>query len=415
MLLSHLIFHAHPSDQTTTVYSYYDVYDSPFARFDPNRRISTRQDSVLTAFIVLCTVGLAGVVVHRLLSVRGAKKKASRQSPSPPSNPTQSQDDDTHNISHTHSATSDPPQHINWRNLADLQLDMTAIELVAPLAAGSYGVVWRAKLRSNEVVAVKTCSRTSLDDVQNFVDELALLSTLHSPYLVSLLGVTWTHACDLKAVLEYMDSGDLRQLLDNTPPPSPEFLTNSPSFSWRQKLECALSVGHALVYLKQQHVIHRDLKSRNVLLDSKRGTKLADFGIAKHLHDDPTHASMTTGVGTYRWMAPEVLTFRRYSVAVDVYSFGVLLTELDTHRVPFTDVQNDHGRSVADAAVVCMVLYEHLRPSFSNKCPLWFVELGRRCMQADARDRPTPEDVVDILTRQLGMLANVMDDVVDER
>ncbi|KAF0684727.1 Aste57867_23313 [Aphanomyces stellatus] len=111
---------------------------------------------------------------------------------------------------------------------------------------------------------------------------------------------------------------------------------------WQAKLECALSVAKALVYLKERQVIHRDLKSRNVLLDSDKGTKLADFGISRR-HDEDEQ-SMTMGVGTYRWMAPEVLAFRHYTIAVDVFSFGVLLSELDTHQIPYSDKQSGHGK-----------------------------------------------------------------------
>ncbi|KAH9111953.1 hypothetical protein AeMF1_013624 [Aphanomyces euteiches] len=188
----------------------------------------------------------------------------------------------------------------SWLQLEAYRVDMTAIELEKRIAMGSFGEVWLATFQK-QVVAVKTCSHTSSLEIHSFVNELLLMSTFKSPHIVTFMGAAWMKPTDVKAVLEYMNLGDLRQFLADTTPSS---------FSWPAKLECALHVARALVYLKSKHVIHRDLKSRNVLLDSAKGTKLGDFGISRL----DSNESMTTGVGTYRWMAPEILTFRRFLI-----------------------------------------------------------------------------------------------------
>ncbi|OQS05658.1 kinase [Thraustotheca clavata] len=112
------------------------------------------------------------------------------------------------------------------------------------------------------------------------------------PYIVKVIRAICTTPSDIK-VVEFMDMGDLRDYL---------------------------SVAEALVYIHPCSIIHRYLKSRNILLDSRKGVKLTDFGIAK----EDVDATMTQDVGTVRWMAPEVLIQTSYTMAADIYSFDVI-------------------------------------------------------------------------------------------
>ncbi|KAF0701951.1 hypothetical protein AaE_016223 [Aphanomyces astaci] len=107
----------------------------------------------------------------------------------------------------------------------------------------------------------------------------------------------------------------------------------SVDFTWNEKIHVIAAIVDALAYLHSMPVIHRDLKSRNVLLDSVKSAKLTDFGVSK----EDTQETMTVGVGTYRWMAPEILQVNHYSVAADMFSFGMILSELDTHNIPYAD------------------------------------------------------------------------------
>ncbi|CAK4080775.1 unnamed protein product, partial [Aphanomyces euteiches] len=142
---------------------------------------------------------------------------------------------------------------------------------------------------------------------------------------------------DLQCVMEYMNLGDLRSYLENVK-----------SFSWESKVSCALSVAEGLFYLHIQHLIHRDVKSRNILMDSVKGAKLGDFGASKEVIFGDT---MTAVVGTLRWMAPEMMLFKPYTSAVDIYSFGVVLSELSTHKLPYANALDAKGRALSEEAI----------------------------------------------------------------
>ncbi|KAF0700892.1 Aste57867_8612 [Aphanomyces stellatus] len=141
-------------------------------------------------------------------------------------------------------------------------------------------------------------------------------------------------------------------------------------------------------------MIHRDLKSRNILLDSVKGTKLADFGLSKEFVYGDT---MTVAVGTFRWMAPEMLLFQGYSNAVDIFSFGVVLSELDTHALPYADVVGDGGCELSDEAMARRVIHEGLRPSFRDDCPDWYRSLAVQCMTVHPDERPSATKILFVL------------------
>jgi serine/threonine protein kinase len=184
----------------------------------------------------------------------------------------------------------------------------------------------------------------------------------------------------IAAVTEYMNCGDLRSLLDSD---------RAAQLTWSNaKFKLAIDVADALVYLHTLNpkFIHRDLKSRNILVHASLGAKLSDFGISRQRSLDET---MTAGVGTTRWIAPEVILGKHYTEAVDIYSFGLVLSELDTSKIPFHDATNSHGHSLQDITILQMVSRGLLQPSFSSNCPQDIQELARLCTQFNPELRPT--------------------------
>ncbi|OQR92535.1 protein kinase [Achlya hypogyna] len=281
-------------------------------------------------------------------------------------------------------------------NLDMHRLATTDVALIKPLAQGAYGEVWLGQLEGG-MVAVKKLLNHKRDkaELQKFIYEIALVAKIDCPYIVRFIGVTWTRPSDIMLVTEYMDGGDLRNLLQAN--------LTSKSVSWPQKVRVALDIAEALVYLHslEPKVIHRDLKSRNVLLNSKVEAKLTDFGVSRETDD----ATMTAGIGTYRWMAPEVLLDGHYTESADVFSFGVILAELSNEIVPYSDLRNAAGNTYTDTAIMAQVMNGKLRPSFAADCPAWFRDLGQQCLAQSGDDRPTAMQASFVIKTQLRDLA----------
>ncbi|RLN97462.1 hypothetical protein BBJ28_00018317 [Nothophytophthora sp. Chile5] len=356
-------------------------------------------------------------------------------------------------------------------DLALWRLDVKNIEPIRPLGAGAYGTVWLATYLGETVVVKKlsppmppslprsrswrknsrpsgttatagSTSRTRASPaqtaLQRFVAEIRFLATLSHPKIVAFYGVAWTSSSshgggkgsspppkgptDLQMVLEYMSRGDLRQYLART-------RGDIRARAWSsRKLAMALDIAEALAYLHSRRpdpVLHRDLKSRNILLDATYTAKVADFGVSRYglrtarpmegeenaLDDDQEdEMAMTRAVGTSRWIAPEVLAGEaRYSTAVDVYSFGVILSELDSHELPFADVCLSNGESLSEHAILELLRAGALQPTLSDRCPRGIAMLMFECLTLEPTLRPTSAHVADRLRALLDRERRVSD------
>ncbi|XP_031472956.2 probable leucine-rich repeat receptor-like protein kinase At2g28990 [Nymphaea colorata] len=192
------------------------------------------------------------------------------------------------------------------------------------IGKGGSGSVYYGCLRDGKEVAVKIMTRSLPQGIKEYTAEVELLMKVHHRNLASFVGF-----CDedekLILVYEYMDRGNLRGLLSDE--------TCTPD--WKQRLQIALNVATGLDYLHsgcRPPVVHRDVKTTNILLDSNLEAKLADFGLSKTgIKDDITH--MTTAVaGTPGYIDPEYYNTNKLTEKSDVYSFGVVLFELVTGR-----------------------------------------------------------------------------------
>ncbi|OQR85679.1 kinase [Thraustotheca clavata] len=259
-----------------------------------------------------------------------------------------------------------------------------------PLASGAYGEVWLGSYGALQV-AIKRLKSRQPHQVQKFIDEIILMSQLDSDYIVKFVGASWTRPIEIECVVEYMDLGDLRNYLANQSPRQ---------FTWDQKYQCIVNIVRGLVYLHTYNppVIHRDLKSRNVLLDSAKGTKLTDFGTSRVAEDNDL---MTNGIGTYQWMAPEVISGTSYSSPADIYSFGIILSEFCTHQVPYAGGRNPQtGRLLSQHQVLCEVREGRLHPSFDGEhVPTWAIDVAMHCLQLNEYDRPTALELSAIFNR----------------
>lgn len=333
--------------------------------------------------------------------------------------------------------------------LASWRIEAENIAPIRPLGAGAYGTVWLATYLGETVVVKKlsppmpaalprtkswrknsrhsrqsvggtgatsgsnsrtrTKSRGSPGEsaLRRFVAEIRFLATLSHPKIVAFYGVAWStpskldsgssnNATDLQMVLEFMSGGDLRQYLART-------RSDVRARAWgSRKLSMALDIAEALAYLHSRQpkpILHRDLKSRNILLDSTLSAKVADFGVSRYgishslegeEDDDDDEFAMTRSIGTSRWIAPEVLSGdARYSTAVDIYSFGVILSELDSHELPFSEVTLSNGQPLPESAVLELLRTGAIHPSLSDRCPRGVAMLMMECLTLEPTLRPT--------------------------
>ncbi|CAK0874587.1 unnamed protein product, partial [Prorocentrum cordatum] len=204
------------------------------------------------------------------------------------------------------------------------------------LGAGATAEVHRALWHGTEVAVkrLRVCARAQ------FEKELHMLHELRHPNLVLFMGAVV--ASPPMIICEFCAGGTLFRLLHERP---------KPAFSWEKRRKVALDIAKGMLYLHRRGVIHRDLKSLNVLLAAEVGAsgeapcaKIADFGLSRHMPAAPAAeegpppseaGQLTRGLGTYLWMAPEVLSGSAYDHRADVYSYAVVLYELACRRLPF--------------------------------------------------------------------------------
>ncbi|GMF35946.1 unnamed protein product [Phytophthora fragariaefolia] len=270
------------------------------------------------------------------------------------------------------------------------------------ISRGAYGEVHGGYFNGRRV-AIKMllpASRGHLEYVNEFFAEAKITASLDHPHIVSFLGVAWDSLSDVCVVLEFMDGGDLRSLLNKY-----HSIRYPVGFN-RQKVEIAFNVCQALTYLHSlmSPVIHRDLKSRNVLLDTNLGAKLSDFGISRERLD----RTMTGCVGTSLWMAPEVMLGERYDVKADMFSFRVVLSELDVHTMPYARVtkatMDSNGREMTRVALFRGIALGRVQLEFSSSSTNSVVELGRAFTSVDPTERPSAAEALYTLQRILAKL-----------
>lgn len=257
------------------------------------------------------------------------------------------------------------------------------------ISYGGHGQVYLGAYRG-EQVAIKRLlpeKRKKLCEVNPFLAEIKMMASVEHPRIVRFIGVAWDSLTDLCAVIEFMDGGDLHSLLKKFE----DSKQRQHGFHF-DKARIALQVAHALAYLHSLDpiVLHRDLKSMNILLTPNLEVKITDFGVSRLWSVD----TMTAGVGTALWMAPEVMMGEHYDTSADIFSFGIVLSELDSHLPPYRKTWYTNGQKISDTAILEMVSSGQLRIEFSPNVPSELVDLGHACVDLDPTARPTASEVL---------------------
>ncbi|KAH7423977.1 hypothetical protein KP509_12G083900 [Ceratopteris richardii] len=195
------------------------------------------------------------------------------------------------------------------------------------IGAGGYGKVYKGELPNKDKVAIKRSNRLSMQGAMEFKNEIELLSRVHHRNLVSLVGFCIDQG-EQMLVYEFIENGSLRDALTGV---------NGIKLDWHRRLLIALGAARGLAYLHElanPPIIHRDVKSSNILLDVNLDAKVADFGLSK-LAPDAGKTHVTTQVkGTVGYLDPEYYLTEQLTEKSDVYSYGVVLLELLTSRQP---------------------------------------------------------------------------------
>jgi len=259
------------------------------------------------------------------------------------------------------------------------EIDPAELEWGPLIGQGGFGQVYKARFRGT-TVAVKTISATALvnqNAVREFQSEVAVLCTLRHPNVILFMGAC-TRPPHLFIVTEFMSKGTLFDILHRY----------RVHVSWNLLKKMAMDVCRGMTYLHASKLLHRDLKSSNLMLDDHFTVKVGDFGLTR-LIATQTQGPMTGQCGTFQYMAPEVLANQPYSEKADVYSFGIILWEMVTKQLPYYGIQ--------PMQVAMAVLSKQMRPPLPPNCPAPLAQLIQSCWHQDPNKRPSFPEIMKMI------------------
>ncbi|KAK6141358.1 hypothetical protein DH2020_024908 [Rehmannia glutinosa] len=285
------------------------------------------------------------------------------------------------------------------------EIDLAKLDIKNVIAHGTYGTVYKG-VYDGQDVAVKVLDwgedgiATAAESTAlraSFRQEVVVWHKLDHPNVTKFVGASMgtsnlkipsqgilagnfnslpSRACCV--VVEYIPGGTLKKFL----------IRNSrKKLAFKTVIQLALDLARGLSYLHSKKIVHRDVKTENMLLHSDRTLKIADFGVARIEAQNPR--DMTGNTGTLGYMAPEVLDGKPYNRKCDVYSFGICLWEIYCCDMPYPDL--------SFAEVSCAVVQQNLRPEIPRCCPSTFASIMRKCWDAKPENRPEMDEVVKLL------------------
>ncbi|KAH7285496.1 hypothetical protein KP509_33G031200 [Ceratopteris richardii] len=249
----------------------------------------------------------------------------------------------------------------------DWEIDPNHLKYIRKIASGSFGDLYKGTYCGQDV-AIKVLKSERLNEnlQREFAKEVYIMRKIRHKNVVQFIGAC-TRPPHLCIVTEFMAGGSVYDHLHK----------HKNTFKLPALLKVAIDVSRGMDYLHQCNIIHRDLKAANLLIDENEVIKVADFGVARV---QAQNGVMTAETGTYRWMAPEVIEHWPYNRKADVFSFGIVLWELLTGKLPYEHL------TPLQAAVG--VVQKGLRPTIPKNIHPRVAELLPRCWQQDPAERP---------------------------
>lgn len=262
------------------------------------------------------------------------------------------------------------------------------------LGQGGQGTVYKGMLVDGRIVAVKKSKVVDEDKLEEFINEVIILSQINHRNIVKLLGCCLETEVPL-LVYEFIPNGNLFEHLHD----ESEDYTMA---TWEVRLRIAIYIARALSYLHSSAsspIYHRDIKTTNIMLDEKYQAKVSDFGTSRSVTVDHTH--LTTVVsGTVGYVDPEYFQSSQFTDKSDVYSFGVVLVELITGEKPVSVMRSQENRTLATYFILAFRenrVADIIDPRIKDDCKLEQVmasaQLARKCLNLNGKKRPSMREV----------------------
>ncbi|KAM3747154.1 hypothetical protein ACB098_05G015100 [Castanea mollissima] len=275
----------------------------------------------------------------------------------------------------------------------DLSCIVAATENFSPtnkLGQGGFGSVYKGLLSNGQQIAVKRLSKSSRQGIEEFKNEVMSIAKLQHRNLVKLLGCCIQEG-EKMLIYEYMPNKSLDSFIFDH--------TRSSFLNWSKRFEIIIGIARGILYLHQDSrlkIIHRDLKTSNVLLDAEMNPKISDFGMARIFKEGQTQDKTTRIVGTYGYMSPEYAVFGKFSTKSDVFSLGVILLEIVSGKKNSDSYQEhpsltlighvwelwreDRALDIVDSSIKESCVFDEV---------LRCIQVGLLCVQEEVVDRPT--------------------------
>ena len=267
------------------------------------------------------------------------------------------------------------------------------------LGQGGQGTVYKGMLMDGRTVAIKKSNKVDEGQLDQFINEVVILSQVNHRNVVKLLGCCLETNVPL-LVYEFIPNGTLYQHIHE---PTEDF-----HLSWKMRLQIAAESAGTLAYLHSSSsapIYHRDIKSSNILLDDKYRVKVSDFGTSRTINIEQTH--VTTRVhGTYGYLDPEYFQSNQFTEKSDVYSFGVVLVELLTSKKPIFPTESRGWRSLAIEFLSQMensrlfdIVDTRIIEEGKAEQFIAVADLAQQCLNMNGKQRPMMKEVAVLLNQ----------------